>query len=190
MAENDTAEGAEAAGTGAGAAAQKPQPSVRLLAHFVRDLSFENVGAIKGTPVEGQPEIKVAVNIEAAGMGENRYQILTKVNATATAKEATRFVVELEYAGIFSVENVPQEHLHPFLFIECPRQLFPFPRRVIADAVRDGGFPPLMLENIDFAALYRQKLDQIRAQKAAEAGNSGGDGAGGGGGAGAGASTH
>ncbi len=175
MAENDTAEGAE--GAGAGAAAQKPQPSVRLLAHFVRDLSFENVGAIQGTPHEGQPEIQVTVNIEAAGIGENRYQILTKISATAKTQEATRFVIELDYAGIFSVENVPQEHLHPFLFIECPRQLFPFPRRVIADATRDGGFPPLMLENVDFAALYRQKVEQIRAQKAAEAGNSGGAGA-------------
>ena len=181
MAENETVEGAAA---GAGQKAQA-QPNVRLLAHFVRDLSFENVGAVQGTPVKGQPEIQVAVNIEAAGIGENRYQILTKVNATAKTQEAVRFVIELEYAGIFSVENVPQEHLHPFLFIECPRQLFPFPRRVIADATRDGGFPPLMLENVDFAALYRQKVEQIRAEKAAEkdkaeqdnAGQAAGDGA-------------
>ena len=168
MAENETAEGG-AGGAGAGDGAEA-QPKIRLLAHFVRDLSFENVGAIKGVAAEGQPEIQVAVNIEAAGMGENRYQILLKVNATARSQETVRFVTELEYAGIFSVENVRQDHLHPFLFIECPRQLFPFPRRVIADVTRDGGFPPLMLDNVDFAALYRKKVEEVRAKKAAEGG--------------------
>ena len=167
MAENETAGGGGDAGAAGGAQAQ---PNVRLLAHFVRDLSFENVGAIKGTPAEGQPEIQVAVNIEAAGMGENRYQIILKVNATAKTKDVVRFVTELDYAGVFSVENVPQEHLHPYLFIECPRQLFPFPRRVIADVTRDGGFPPLMLDNVDFAALYRKKVEEIRAQRATEGG--------------------
>lgn len=142
----------------------QPQPSVRLLAHFVRDLSFENVGAIQGTPTEGQPEITVSVNLEATGIGENRYQSLMKISATAKAKDTVRFVVELEYAGIFALENVPQEHTHPFIFIECPRQLFPFARRVIADATRDGGFPPLMIDNVDFATLYRQKLAQLRAE--------------------------
>ena len=145
-------------------AQQQPQPNVRLLAHFVRDLSFENVGAIQGTPAEGQPEITVAVNLEANGMGENRYQTIMKVNATAKSKENVRFVVELEYAGIFAIENVPKEHMHPFIFIECPRQVFPFARRVIADATRDGGFPPLMIDNVDFAMLYRQRLAQLQAE--------------------------
>lgn len=157
------APGGDAAAAGASAASQ-PQPNVRMLAHFVRDLSFENVGAIQGTPVEGQPEITVSVNIEANGIGENRYQVLMKTNATAKSKENVRFVVELEYAGIFAIENVPKEHTHPFIFIECPRQMFPFARRVISDATRDGGFPPLMLDNVDFATLYRQRLEQLRKQ--------------------------
>lgn len=171
MAENDAENGTPTSetptsGPGDAATATGPQaqPNVRMLAHFVRDLSFENVGAIQGTPAEGQPEISVSVNIEANGIGENRYQVLMKTNATAKAKDTVRFVVELEYAGIFAIENVPKEHLHPFIFIECPRQVFPFARRVIADATRDGGFPPLMLDNVDFATLYRQRVEQMRAQ--------------------------
>lgn len=143
----------------------KPQPNVRMLAHFVRDLSFENVGAIEGKAAEGQPEINVAVNLEANGIGENRYQTLMKINATAKAGESTRFVVELEYAGIFAIDNVPKEHIHPFIFIECPRQLLPFARRVVSDATRDGGYPPLMIDNVDFAQLYRQKLEQLKAER-------------------------
>ena len=88
-----------------------------------------------------------------------------KVNATAKAGEQTRFLVELDYVGIFSVTNVPQEHVHPILFIECPRQLLPYARRVVSDVTRDGGYPPLMLDNIDFSVLYRQKLEELRAQQ-------------------------
>lgn len=158
----------ESAGAGnatGDAAAQQPQPNVRLLAHFVRDLSFENVGAIEGKAIEGQPEINVAVNLEANGIGENRYQTLMKINATAKAGDQTRFVVELEYAGIFSIDNVPREHIHPFIFIECPRQILPFARRVVSDATRDGGYPPLMIDNVDFALLYRQKLEQMKTER-------------------------
>jgi preprotein translocase subunit SecB len=140
-------------------------PQVNILAHFVRDLSFENVGAIEGTPAEGAPEISVQVNLDGQHIGEDRYQVNMKLAAKAVNGEHTRFLVELEYTGIFSITNVQEAHIHPMMFIECPRLILPFARRVVADATRDGGYPPLMLDNVDFASLYRQKLEQLRAEK-------------------------
>ncbi|MEL7174114.1 MAG: protein-export chaperone SecB, partial [Pseudomonadota bacterium] len=103
----------------AGAAGQAiQQPIVKLVAHFVRDLSFENVAALEGTQAEGSPDINVAVNLEANNLGENRYQSVMKITATAKSPTNTRFVVELDYCGVFGLENVQQEHVHPFVFIE------------------------------------------------------------------------
>jgi preprotein translocase subunit SecB len=149
------------------AASEAPSapPQVTILAHFVRDLSFENVGAIEGTPAQGAPEISVQVNLDGQHIGEDRYQVSMKLTAKAVNGENTRFLVELDYAGIFSIANVQPEHIHPIMFVECPRLILPFARRVVADATRDGGYPPLMLDNVDFAMLYRQKLDQIRDEK-------------------------
>lgn len=140
-------------------------PQVKILAHFVRDLSFENVGAIEGTKAEGVPEISVQVNLDGQSIGEDRYQVNMKLSAKAVTGEHTRFLAELDYTGIFSIANVPEAHIHPMMFIECPRLLLPFARRVIADVTRDGGYPALMLDNIDFSTLYRQKLEQLRAEK-------------------------
>lgn len=140
-------------------------PNLGIVAHYIRDLSFENVAAQEGSQPEGQPEINVSVNLDAAGGPENRYQVSMKINATAKAGEHTRFLVELDYIGIFNITNVKQEHIHPLLFIECPRQLLPYARRVVSDVTRDGGYPPLMLDNVDFAALYRKKLEDIRASQ-------------------------
>ncbi len=141
-------------------------PQVKILAHFVRDLSFENVGAIEGTAAEGAPEISVQVNLDGQNIGEDRYQVNMKLTAKAVDGEHTRFMVEVDYTGIFSITNVQKEHIHPMMFIECPRLILPFARRVVADATRDGGYPPLMIDNVDFAALYRQKLEQLREEKA------------------------
>ncbi|MEM7423433.1 MAG: protein-export chaperone SecB [Pseudomonadota bacterium] len=146
---------------------QAPMPDIKILAHFVRDLSFENVAAQEGSNPQGQPEINVTVNLDAQGGTENRYQVTMKVNAVAKTADATRFVVELDYVGIFAITNVRQEHVHPILFIECPRQILPYARRVVSDVTRDGGYPPLMLDNVDFGALYKQRLDEMRAQQAA-----------------------
>lgn len=140
-------------------------PQVTILAHFVRDLSFENVGAIKGTQAQGAPEISVQVNLDGQNIGEDRYQVNMKLNAKAVNGEHTLFLVELDYSGVFSIANVPEAHIHPMMFIECPRLILPFARRVVADATRDGGYPPLMLDNVDFASLYRQKLEQLRQEK-------------------------
>ena len=154
------------------AAAQQPQVQAksRVLAQYIRDLSFENILAQKGAAPDAKPEIKVQVNLDAKKRGaEGQFEIITKLNITSSAKETgdPLFVLELEYAGIFHVEGVPEEQMHPYLLIECPRITFPFVRRVVSDVTRDGGFPPLNLETIDFMALYRAEIARrVEAQKA------------------------
>ncbi len=142
---------------------QAQQPRVQIVAQYVRDLSFENAFAQRGGTAEGvQPDIKVQVSLDARKREgqENRFEVITKykVESTNKADSKTLFLLELEYAGIFQVDNVPQEQLHPFLLIECPRLLFPFARRIVSDITRDGGFLPLNLDIIDFMALYRQEV--------------------------------
>jgi len=153
-------------------------PSAKLVAHFIRDLSFENTGVMEGNTAQGNPQINVNVAMDAGSVGDDRYQVNMKITAKAVTGEKTRFLVELDYAGIFAFENVKQEHVHPFLFIECPRLLLPFARRVLADVTRDGGYPPLMLDNVDFANLYRQRLEAARKQQAGQGGATDGQAAG------------
>lgn len=147
-----------------GAAPQQPvMPQMKILGQFIRDMSFENILSRK--PVEGevQPDIQVQVALDGRKRGEgNQYEVTTKFNITSKNKgsDAVLFVFELEYSGLFQIDNVPNEQLHPFLLIECPRMLFPFVRRIVSDVTRDGGFPPLNLDTIDFVALYRQQLAQ------------------------------
>lgn len=167
MAEDQPKDDAAAAAPAESQAQPQVPPQVKILAHFVRDLSFENVGATEGTPAEGTPEINVTVNLEGNSIGEDRYQTAMKISATAKTGERTRFLVELDYVGIFSITNARQDFVHPLVFIECPRLLLPFARRVIADVTRDGGYPPLMIDNVDFATLYRQRLAQMQAAPAA-----------------------
>ncbi len=153
---------------GAGAAA--PQVKMQVLAQFVRDLSFENMVAQKGlSGTEMQPEIQVGVNLDARQRPQaNTYDVIAKfkVSSTNKANGDTLFLLELDYGGVFLVEGVPAEQLHPFLLIECPRLLFPFIRRIISDVTHDGGFPPLNIDNVDFLMLYRQEMAR-RAQLAA-----------------------
>jgi preprotein translocase subunit SecB len=144
---------------------QQAQPQLSIISQYVRDLSFENVAAQNRTQTQEKPEIKVSVNLDAQPRGEDRYEVALKLSATSKAGEATMFVAELDYAGTFLVKNVPQDQLHPFLLIECPRQIFPFARRIMADVTRDGGYPPLMLDNIDFVSIYRQEVARRQAEK-------------------------
>lgn len=147
--------------TGNGAQAEAPQIKMQILAQFIKDLSFENAVAQKGVDGEVQPDIQVQVNLDAKKRGvDNQYEVITKFNITSKNKSGGEplFLLELEYGGIFHIENVPEDQLHPFLLIECPRMLFPYVRRIVSDVTRDGGFPPLNLENIDFLALYRSEL--------------------------------
>lgn len=155
---------------GAAPAAPTP-PRMQILAQFIKDMSFENIAAQKGLGEGDQtPDIQVQVNLDAKKRtGEDQYDVTTKLEVTANTKGEGKpiFLLELEYTGVFHVENVPEDQLHPFLMIECPRMLFPFLRRIVSDVTRDGGFPPLNLENIDFLALYRNELAR-RAQAEAE----------------------
>lgn len=156
-----------------GAAAQIPQVRMKILGQYIRDLSFENNLARK--PIEGEvtPDIQVQVALDAKKRpAEHQYEVLSKYTVTSKNKPTgeTLFLLEVEYAGIFQIENVPDEQMHPFLLIECPRMLFPFVRRIVSDVTRDGGFPALNLDNIDFIQLYRQTLAQRQAAaQAAEA---------------------
>ena len=154
-------------GNGDGTSQQPQSPSMRILGQFIRDLSFENIVVQKGASGEMQPDVQVQVNLDAKKRStENQYEVVTtfKIESKSKGSEAPLFLLELEYGGIFQVENVPDNQLHPFLLIECPRMLFPFVRRIVSDVTRDGGFPPRNLDNVDFVALYRQELIR-RAQE-------------------------
>jgi preprotein translocase subunit SecB len=147
------------------------QPQVGVLSQYVKDMSFENPNAPGIYQVQGQPKLDVQFNIGATTVGEGVHEVVLKIEARADVEGQALYLIELSYAGLFGLRNIPDEHLQPFLLAEAPRILFPFARRVLADAVRDGGFPPLMLEPIDFGALYMQ-------QAAAAAGELSGNAAG------------
>jgi preprotein translocase subunit SecB len=150
------------------------QPRLQIIAQFVRDLSFENIAARDGLTAEGKPDIKVNVGIDANKKTDDQYDIVLKLTVDASTGERKIFLMEMEYCGRFLVQNVPDNQIHPFLLIECPRLLFPFLRRIVSDVTRDGGFPPLNIDNIDFVALYRQEVERRRASQAASSAN--GDG--------------
>lgn len=155
----------------AGAATEAAPVKMQVLAQFIRDMSFENVVAQKGIQGEVNPDVQVQVNLDAKKRSvDHQFEVVMTCKISSKNKEdsSTLFLLELEYGGIFHVENVPDDQLHPFLLIECPRMLFPFVRRIVNDVTRDGGFPPLNLENIDFLALYRAELAR-RAEAEASA---------------------
>ncbi|WP_323716516.1 protein-export chaperone SecB [Paracoccus aminovorans] len=158
-----------------GAAAADTQAGVRLqvLTQYIRDLSFENAVAQKGLPAgDVQPEISVQVSLDARKRPtEHQYEVISKfrVQSTNAGDKAPLFLCELDYGGIFHVEGVPEDQLHPFLMIECPRMLFPFVRRIVSDMTRDGGFPPFNMDPIDFVALYRQEIARrMQAERPAD----------------------
>lgn len=137
---------------------QLSMPQIRVMGQYVKDLSFENPGAPASLRTQGNPEINVGIDVKAAAGENDTYEVVLDLNAQAKSGDQPIFLAELSYAGLFQLSNMDKTALEPFLLIECPRILFPFARRVMADATRDGGFPPLMLEPIDFAQLYRSKM--------------------------------
>lgn len=145
-------------------------PAVGVIAQYVKDLSVENPNAPSSYQWQSQPEIGVEFNIAANPVGEEAHEIELKIKINAKAPEGVQFAVELSYCGLIGMRNVPEDQAHAFLYAEGPRILFPFARRVIADAVRDAGYPPLMLEPIDFNGLYMQQLAQRQAEEAAAGG--------------------
>ena len=151
--------------TNGAAGATPPQPRLQMLTQYIRDLSFENIAVQKGvTAADGKPDVKVQINLDVQQRPGDRYEVALKVNVDSKVGESQIFILELDYAGLFFIQNVPQDQLHPLLMIECPRLVFPYVRRVVGDVTRDGGYPPLNLDQIDFLTLYRQEMARRQQQ--------------------------
>ena len=152
---------------------QAIQPNTKVLVQFIRDLSFENILAQKGLDMNTPPDIQVKVNLDAKKKKiKNQYEVLIKLSVVSSIKtegsndseNSKLFILEIEYGGIFEVTGVPEDQIHPYLMIECPRILFPYLRRIVGDVTRDGGFPPLNLEQINFLALYQKEIARRQAE--------------------------
>ena len=149
---------ADQVGNGAGQGADKA-PRLNSLAQYSKDFSFENPHAPRSLgPQQTSPNISIQVNVNAKQIAETDFEVSLLMEGNAGEGANTLFKFELDYAGIFRLQNIPTDQIHPVVMIECPRLLFPFARQIIADAVRNGGFPPLYVDPIDFAALYQQRL--------------------------------
>jgi preprotein translocase subunit SecB len=135
-------------------------PQVGVLSQYVKDLSFENPNAPASYQWQNQPQIGVDFNIGAARLNEDLHEVSLKIEVRATTDGQTAFAVELLYAGLIGMRNVPEDQVQPFLLAEAPRILFPFARQIVSQTVQDGGFPPLMLDPIDFHALYLQRAQE------------------------------
>ena len=140
------------------APADKAQTSIRVMGQYIKDLSFEspNVGKLMEGPVDS-PQLQIEVNVNARQAGPTAFESVIEFEANATSKAGALYKLALEYGGMFKLENMPQQAVEPFLLVNAPALLFPFVRRLIADLTREGGFPPLMLDPIDFASLYMQR---------------------------------
>jgi preprotein translocase subunit SecB len=139
-------------------------PAINVLSQYIKDLSFENPNAPESMRGGGpHPTIKVEFNVSAKPVVEHHIEVELKIEARAQQEEKVLFNIDLVYAGVFRVQNIPQEAMQPLILIECPRLLFPFAREIIATTTANGGFPPLMLDPVDFAALYRQNLARSQA---------------------------
>lgn len=145
--------------------ANQAVPSLNVLVQYVKDFSFENPSAPNSLrPRENSPNINININVNANALSQSDYEVVLRLEAKAADGQEVIFNVELLYAGIFRLQNVAQEAMHPALLIECPRLLFPFARQIISDATRNGGFPPLMIDPVDFARLYQQRLAEEQAK--------------------------
>lgn len=141
-------------------------PSLNVLAQFVKDFSFENPNAPRALmQAPQQPTISVQINVNTKPMSTTDFEVELKLEGKAEVPGVTLFGFDLLYAGVFRLQNIPQENMPPLLMIECPRLLFPFAREIIASAVINGGFPPLLLDPIDFVALYQQKMASLQGQQ-------------------------
>ncbi len=148
--------------TNGGPGAEKP-PQLNVLAQYIKDFSFENPNAPKSLqPTQQQPQINIQINVNAKPMAEPDFEVELKIEGRAESQGNLLFSFDLLYAGVFRIMNVPQDSIHPLIMIECPRLLFPFAREIIGNAVRNGGFPPLLIDPIDFVALYRQRIGELK----------------------------
>jgi preprotein translocase subunit SecB len=146
-----------------------PPVQVKVVAQYIKDLSFENPNIEKLLKEPGdQPNLQLSINVAAKGVGPQLYESAIDFNAQATNKHGEIYQLELVYAGLFRIENIPEQALEPFLLVNCPSILFPFVRRIAADLTREGGFPPLLLDPFDFASLYIRRQQELRSQAEAE----------------------
>lgn len=164
MAEQSNGNGKSAGA--AGAAQGQPAIQAQVIGQYIKDLSFENpnVGKLLAPPGEN-PNIQIAVNVDAQKVGDDVYESAISFKALAANKDITFYDLEVVYAGMFRLSNIPEQALEPFLLINCPTLVFPFLRRVIADITREGGFPPLLMDPIDFAQLYMRRQQEMAASK-------------------------
>lgn len=147
--------------SGNGGNANAGVPTLNALAQYTKDFSFENPNAPRSlAPQESAPNISIHVNVDAQQLSPTDFEVLLTVDCSAGEGAELLFKLELKYAGIFRLMNIPQEQIHPVVMIECPRLLFPFVRQMVGDATRNGGYPPLYIDPIDFLSLYQQKLAQ------------------------------
>lgn len=145
-------------------------PSLNVLVQYVRDLSFENPNAPRSLgPRDKAPNIGIQVNVNAKQLAPTDFEISVTLDASAGEGADVLFKLDLDYAGVFRLTNIPADQVHPIIMIECPRILFPFIRQIVADATRNGGFPPLYVDPIDFLALYQQRAAQAEQQSPANA---------------------
>ena len=150
-------------GTALADVGQAEGPQLRVLTQYIKDLSFENPNSPRLLGgLDTAPAIEVQINVNVQRMSESDYEVVLAIKAEAKVKEEVMFLVELQYAGLFRLTGIPADNLEAVLLIECPRQIFPFARRIVADATRDGGFPPLMVDPIDFVGLYQQRKSQTQ----------------------------
>jgi len=138
-------------------------PQLQVVAQYVKDFSFENPNAPQSLSPGAQPQIGIQINVGAKPLAADDFEVTLNLDGKAEASGQLMFRFELQFAGIFRIQNVPQESLNPLVLIECPRLLFPFAREIIATTVRNGGFPPLLLEPVDFVGLYRQRMSEMQA---------------------------
>ncbi len=167
MAEQEPNTGANGSGEGGN------DPQVGILAQYIKDLSVENPSAPQVYQWQVQPNIEVQFNIAVNGVGDGVHEVALKIEVTARSDNGVHFVVDLTYAGLFGLRNIPDEALQPFLLIEAPRLLFPFARQIVADAVSNSGFPPLLLDPIDFTSAYMAQLQSMQGQPVTGNGNGG-----------------
>ena len=147
------------------------RPSIIITSQYLRDLSFENPNAPDAlTPGTTIPQVKVNVDVKTRALAENRYEVTLNIKGESDVADKKAFIVELSYAGVVGVENASREQVGPMLLIEAPRQLFPFARQIIADAVRNGGYPPLLIQPIDFVELFRRQVEAAQRARAQDAG--------------------
>ncbi len=144
---------------------QQNPPQLNVLAQYIKDFSFENPNAPQSLSPGQQPGINIQINVNAKPLTQTDVEVELKLDGKAEVAGNVLFAFDLTFAGVFRIQNVPQEHVHGLVMIECPRLLFPFAREIVASAVRNGGFPPLLIDPVDFAGLYRQRMAQVQPQE-------------------------